>query len=419
MLNYVIIGYGSRGKVYDTEFMQTGKARLVAVCDKREGRQAVCKSLHTGEEVQYYTNEEEFFAEKKDARLCVVATPDGAHVGHAIKALERGYDLLLEKPVACSQEDCERIYETAQKNGRRVFVCHVLRYAPFFYIIKEALSTGKYGKVVTASITENVTWWHQAHSYVRGNWGDTKKSSPMIIAKCCHDLDILNWLVDENPVKVSSMGDLSYFTPRHAPKTAGADCYHCGVADTCIYNCEKLYWDKYAKHGNYGWPVDVVYFGEEKTHEKLTEALKNSSYSKCVFSEGHDAVDHQVVNILYQNGATAHLTMTAFAEEGCREIHVHCENGDIYGNMRDNVLHMNVFGKEKKLVDVSKENDNNFGHGGGDKRLIVGITEYYETGDENAILTSLAQSLSSHMTGFAAEQSRVDGGALKEVKQLG
>lgn len=424
MLNYVIIGYGSRGEIYDTEFMKSGSARLVAVCETREGRIDVCKRLHKGEEIAYYTDEEEFFAEKKDAALCVVATLDAAHVHHALKALSLGYDLLLEKPIACTQEDCERIYEAAKANGRRVFVCHVLRYAPFFYAIKQALDTGVYGKVVNINLTENVAWVNYSHSYVRGNWHDTKETSPTIIAKCCHDLDILNWLIGEEADSVSSIGCASYFAPKNAPQGAGKDCYHCSAAADCIYNCEKFYWERYAAKGNYSWPVNVVYFGEERSHERVTEALKNSRYSQCVFTAEHDTVDHQLVNLSYKSGVTAHLTMTAFSDEDGREIHVHCEKGDIYGNMRENVLHMNVFSThstERKLVDLSKDSGlalGMLGHGGGDQKMIRGIVDYYEKGDENAVRTTLAQSMSSHMIGFAAERSRLNGGAVEKVKRL-
>ena len=416
-MKYVIIGYGSRGKFYDGLFKKTENARLAAVCETRQGRIDLCKKQHEGENVGYYTNDDDFFKAGKLGDLCVVSTLDESHVKHALAALNCGYDLLLEKPIACNEEDCVKIYETAISLNRKVTVCHVLRYAPFFSVIKEELRTGNYGKIQTISLTENVGWWHQAHSYVRGNWHNTKETSPMIIAKCCHDLDLLNWFMDNECISVSSMGSLDYFTRKNAPENSGDNCYDCPAAKDCIYNCEFIYWDLKLKKGVTGWPVDVILYNREFTHENLTAALKASPYSKCVFKSDNDAVDHQVVNVLYENGATAQLTMTAFSEKGGRDIHLHCEKGEIYGQMSENTLHCTLFGKSSKIIDLNKESDNNFGHGGGDIRMIRNIVDGYDCKAVTEV-TPLAQSMSSHMLGFAAERSRVNGGMPEKVRKL-
>ena len=416
-MKYVIIGYGSRGDFYDGLFRKIENTRLAAVCDGRQSRLDLCKKHHENEDVKYYSNDEEFFKAGKLGDLCVVSTLDEMHVRHALAALNCGYDLLLEKPIACNEEDCAKIYETATALKRKVTVCHVLRYAPFFSLIKSELETGNYGKIQTITLTENVGWWHQAHSYVRGNWHNTKKTSPMIIAKCCHDLDLLNWFMNDECVSVSSMGSLDYFTRKNAPENSGDNCYDCPAAKDCLYNCEFIYWDLQLKKGNTGWPVDVILFNREPTHENLTAALKASPYCKCVFKNDNDAVDHQVVNVLYENGATAQLTMTAFSEKGGRDIYLHCEKGEIYGQMSENTIHCTLFGKSSKVIDVNKEADNNFGHGGGDIRMIQNIVDGYEN-KIVAEVTPLAQSMSSHMLGFAAERSRLNGGIPEKVRKL-
>lgn len=416
-MKYVIIGYGSRGRSYDVLFGDIKNTELTAVCDYRQSRLELCKEHHKGENIDYYLNDDEFFKAGKLGDLCVVSTLDETHIKHALAALNCGYDLLLEKPIACSEEDCVKIYETATALNRKVTVCHVLRYAPFFSIIKNELETGNYGKVETITLTENVCWWHQAHSYVRGNWHNTKKTSPMIIAKCCHDLDLLNWFIDSECVSVSSMGSLDYFTRKNAPENSGENCYDCPAAKDCLYNCEFIYWERELKKGNAGWPVDIIMYDREPTHENLTAALKASPYCKCVFKNDNDAVDHQVVNVLYENGATAQLTMTAFSERGGRDIHIHCEKGEIYGQMSENTIHCTLFGKSSKLIDVNKESDNNFGHGGGDIRMICNIVDEYENKDVVEV-TPLAQSMSSHMLGFAAERSRLNGGIPEKVRKL-
>ncbi len=413
-MKYAIIGYGSRGKNYHYQFDLIGADTLVAACDIRKCRLDLIKD----ESIQKFDTDTAFFAAGKLADVCVVSTPDGAHVKHALAALDLGYDLLLEKPIACNMEDVLAIYRKAKQLNRKVFVCHVLRYAPFFYQIKKLLQTGEYGKVMTVNATESVGFWHQAHSYVRGNWHDTKETSPMIIAKCCHDLDILNWLIDDECQTVSSMGSLSYFNAAHAPKDAGKTCYECPHINDCIYSCEKFYWEDNLKKGNRRWPVDVVCDDENIDHEMLTKALKNSDYCKCVYACDNDAVDHQVVNLLYKEGATAHLTMTAFGQGG-RFIHVHCEKGEISGCTADNILHTNIFGKRMEDLDVSKMQGNdvmNFGHGGGDYLLCKDVSEQYR-GLPSAGLTTIEQSISSHTVGFTAEKSRLLGGALLEVKE--
>lgn len=416
-MKYAVLGYGSRGCTYNSLFKLDDRAELTAVCDVRKSRIELCKRNNSDEKIRYYDDENSFFEAGKLADLCVVSTQDSDHVGHALRALSVGYDLLLEKPVACTEEDCFRIYNKAKELGRKVFVCHVLRYAPIFYMLKQELDSGKYGKVVTVTLTENVCWWHQAHSYVRGNWRDAKKSSPMIIAKCCHDLDLLDWFVDANPISVSSMGGLSYFRSQNAPKGSGDNCYECDVAHKCIYNCENIYWNKQGAKGNFNWPLDVIIYGvDNPTHEQVSEALANSPYCKCVFKCDNDAVDHQVVNVSYDNGATAQLTMTAFSEKGGRAIHVHCEKGDIFSSLTKNELHCRVFDQEEKIVDVDKISQDNFGHGGGDKRLIEDIVEIYCGDGSRKALTTLEKSLASHTLGFAAERSRINGGRLEKVK---
>ena len=416
-MKYVIIGYGSRGRSYDILFGEFENTKLTAVCDDRKSRLELCKEHHKGENIDYFMNDDEFFKAGKLGDLCVVSTLDETHVKHALAALNCGYDLLLEKPIACNEEDCVKIYETATALNRKVTVCHVLRYAPFFSIIKNELETGNYGKVETITLTENVCWWHQAHSYVRGNWHNTKKTSPMIIAKCCHDLDLLNWFIDSECVSVSSMGSLDYFTRKNAPENSGENCYDCPAAKDCLYNCEFIYWERELKKGNAGWPVDIIMYDREPTHENLTAALKASSYCKCVFKNDNDAVDHQVVNVLYKNGATAQLTMTAFSEKGGRDIYLHCEKGEIYGQMSENTIHCTLFGKSNKVIDINKESDNNFGHGGGDMRMIFNIVNEYEN-KEIIEVTPLAQSMSSHMLGFAAERSRLNCGTPEKVRKL-
>ena len=288
-------------------------ATVAAVCDISPERLELAKKELNLDDSQLFSNEADFFAAGKFGELCVVSSPDNCHKRHAQAAMSLGYDLHLEKPIACTKEDCIEIYDKAKELDRNVFVCHVLRYAPFFSDIKTELMTGKYGKISTINLTENVAYWHQAHSYVRGNWRNTKTSSPMIIAKCCHDIDILCWLVDASCTGVSSMGALNYFTKANAPQNSGERCVDCPAAGDCIYNAEKFYLEL-LRNGEKGWPINVL--ATQPTEESIFEAVKNGPYGRCVYNCDNDAVDHQVVNLEFEGGITAHLTMTAFSQSG-------------------------------------------------------------------------------------------------------
>lgn len=399
-----VIGFGSRGKLYCDLFRETG-AEVVAVCDSRKERLDLAKESFNLPSDKLFGDSKDFFRQKP-ADLCIVATQDSQHKEHAIAAMECGYDLLLEKPIATTKEDCLKIQDTAQKLNRKVFVCHVLRYAPFFAAIKNELDSGKYGRVSTINLTENVAYWHYAHSYVRGNWRNKSLSSPMIIAKCCHDLDLISWFIDKKCLAVSSFGDLGFFKPENAPQNSAARCLDCKVKDQCAYDAERFYVFDGIDKGLTSWPVDIL--ATNPTREKIYDALRNTNYGKCVFKSDNDVVDHQVVNMEFGGGITAHLTMTAFSRDCYREIHVHCEKGEIYGSMYDNMLYCNVFGNESKTININDIEENQYAHGGGDINLIRDIVNY---GKKSAkALTDITLSMQSHIIGFAAEESRLEKG---------
>lgn len=385
--------------------------KIVALCDTDKSKLQLAKKNLDLDDSALYDSDEKFFARGKIADILFVCTQDALHFSHAIKGMKLGYDLLLEKPIATSIKECDLILKTAHETGRKVFVCHVLRYAPFFNEIKNEIRSGNYGKVITISMTENVAYWHQAHSYVRGNWRNDKQSTPMIIAKCCHDLDLLSWFIDDKCISVSSNGELSVYKKENAPEGCARMCLDCKYIKDCPYSAEKIYIKDRAEKGFLEWPCDIIV--NEPTVEKLYDALKTSPYGRCVYKCDNNVVDHQIVNMQFKNGATAQLTMTAFSQDCYREIHVHCEKGEIYGNMKDNKLFCNIFGKESKVIDVNIVADSAYGHGGGDWRMIDDVLSVY-SGKEAKNLTTIDNSMQSHYIGFNAEISRRNGG--KNIK---
>lgn len=402
------IGFGSRGKLYCDIFAKFG-AEVAAVCDNKRERLEYAGEIHGISPDMLFESAGQFFGSGKLADLCIVATQDAQHREHSVAAMKAGYDLLLEKPIATTLEDCLEIQDVAKKLGRRVFVCHVLRYAPFFALIKNELDSGKYGRISTINLTENVGFWHYGHSYVRGNWRNRASSSPMIIAKCCHDLDLLCWFIGGKCNAVSSFGSLNFFRQENAPEGSAERCLDCKVKESCEYDAERFYVFERVDKGITKWPVDVL--ATNPTRENIYKALRETNYGKCVFRSDNDVVDHQVVNMEFEGGITAHLTMTAFSKQVYREIHVHCERGEIYGDMLKNVLSCTVFGKESKEINLNEIVSYNDAHGGGDTMMIKDIVDFYGSSFGKG-LTDIERSMQSHIIGFAAEESRLKRGAV-------
>ena len=404
-MDVAIIGFGTRGQYYAYLFKKRN-VNVVAVCDSDLQKLQIAKNKYSVAGDRLFADEKEFFGKGKMADLLVVSTQDADHYGHAVQGLEIGYDLLLEKPIASDLKECIEIRDMSIQLNRKIFVCHVLRYAPFFTSLKKELDSGKFGKVVTINMTENVSYWHQAHSYVRGSWRSAENSTPMIIAKCCHDLDIIVWLTNSDCEYVSSFGDLSYYKRENAPEGSADYCYDCRYIADCPYSADKIYIKDRAEKGRLNWPCNAVV--PSPTTETLKAALKRGQYGKCVFKCDNDVVDHQVVNMRFVNGATASLTMTAFGNHS-RVIFVHCEKGELYGYLEENKIHCDIFGKEHYTIDTNSSKDVFSGHGGGDERMIEDVINATE-GAQSSTLTSIAVSVQSHIIGFNAEKSRLDNG---------
>lgn len=408
-MKYAVLGLGGRGCAYSYNFKADGRAQMVAVCDINPGRCELAVREFGVDPKMCFNNINDFFAIGKIADLLVIATQDADHYEHALAALEVGYDLLLEKPISDSYERCREIYEKAKEKNCRVYICHVLRYAPQFKCVKEALDTGKYGEIVTLSLTENVEFHHQCHSYVRGSWADTTKSTPMIIAKCCHDTDMISWWLGHKPcISVSSYGSLTYFKGENAPEGATDYCFECPHKETCPASAITTYrrcpdWLRPCVND---FSLLTPEYAENLLHDK------NIPYSRCVYKCNNNAVDHQVLNMLFEGGATAQLTMTAFTQTGYREFHIHCTKGDIFSD-GDSVT-FRTFGDtfcagETKTVNIGDLTEGNYAHGGGDALLSKDIIEIYDGNGGNG-LTTIETSLQSHAIGFAAEESRLNGG---------
>lgn len=411
-----VLGLGGRGMLY-SDIVKTrcgDTAELVAVCDILQAKRKRAAENFGLPDEMIFDDYKMMLSRGKLADILIIATQDADHYEHAMAALDVGYDILLEKPIAPSEDECIRIAEKAVLAGRRVAVAHVLRYTPFYQTVKDLIDDGAVGKVMTVSQTENVNYLHQAHSYVRGNWRNSRESSPMILAKSCHDLDIIKWLIGESCLAVTSFGSLSYYREENAPAGSSERCIDCGLRDECVYDAVKFY-----SNDIYGFELI------SKGNPDFEDVMRTSGYGKCVYKCDNDVVDHQVVNMLFGGGATAQFTMTAFSATGHRYIKVHGTTGEIEGDVEEGKINLRVFGRPHLDREIVMDKGINLSdgsipgeHAGNcDARLLQDFLAYV-AGDSTAKgLTGIDVSLESHMMCFLAERSRLNGGEVYRLNK--
>ena len=416
--SFILIGAGGRGLTYTRQMLKMPeKYKLVAMADPSPNKQDICKREFGLTEEACYEDWKDILAKPKMADIAVIATMDHLHYEPAMKAIELGYDLLLEKPVANTEKECIDIANAAKKAGVRVLVCHVLRYTSFYRTVKSIIESGMIGEVMSVDQVEAIGDVHFSHSYVRGNWQNTKTAAPMILAKSCHDLDIIQWLVNKPCKKVSSFGDLTYFKPENAPAGAPHVCIgnDCPVKAECPYACENVY----VNPENPTSPNNPVWKGiyrlsvathPEFSDEEIIESLKKDSFGRCVFHSDNNVNDHQVVTMEFEGGATATLTVNAF-NGGGRHTRVYGTKGELYAYMSDDEVYVRTFkDKKKHFIPVEKTEESIAGgHGGGDYGIIVDLYNYLEGNDVQYGASEIGISVLNHMMGFAAEESRKEG----------
>ena len=412
-VTFAICGCGSRGLEAYAPFQELHpeRMRIAAGADSRPERLAMLRERYGLAEDRCFASDEELLAQPRLADAMIIATQDRQHVPAALAALDKGYHLLLEKPISPDLDQCRQLVEKARETGRMVVVCHVLRYTKFYGTLEAMLRRGEIGKIETIDAVENVAYWHQAHSFVRGNWRRSDETSPMILAKSCHDMDILRWLAGERCLKVQSFGSLDYFRPDRAPAGAAERCLDgCACKAACPYDAEKIYLT--APHSGLrtkgpGWPCNVLC--DEPTEERIYEALRTGPYGRCVFHCDNDVVDHQTVNLEFANNIHATFTMTAFTDTCRRTIHVTGTLGEIIGDMEAQTLRLRRFGQPEEVIDLRTGDGEFAGHGGGDMGLIADFCALL-SGEKAESLTDVSVSVESHTMALAAEQSRLEGG---------
>ena len=400
----LIVGAGSRGTTY-ASLARPNEARVVGVAEPRDGWRERMAEAHGVPPANVTRDWRELASRAKLADAVVIATPDRLHVEPAIAFARKGYHVLLEKPMAPDEDGCRRIVSAALDAGVVFAVCHVLRYTPYSRRIKELVEGGAIGDVVSVQRLEPVGYWHQAHSYVRGNWRREDLASSMLLAKCCHDLDWIRFVLGSRCVAIQSFGALKHFRAVSKPPGAASRCVECSVEPSCPYSAVKIYLGRVVS-GQAGWPVDVLV--PEVTEASVLEALRIGPYGRCVYGCDNDVVDHQIVNMLFDGGQTASLTMTGFTEAGHRQTRIFGTKGQLVGDGRT-IRRFDFLTDRWEVIEPGAADPSILGgHGGGDVGLMEAFVDAVRHGDQHRVLSGPRESLESHLMAFAAERSRTE-----------
>ena len=406
-VSVIIIGAGGRGGTY-AQYAEKfpNSMKVVGVADLNDYRRKRVSEKHNIPAENQFGHYNDLLAKPKFADAVVIATPDNLHYEPCMKALALGYDVLLEKPVAPTEKECRDIMKQAHKYNRIVAVCHVLRYAPYYVALKQVLDSGAIGDIVSIQHFEPVRYYHFAHSYIRGNWPNSKTTTPVILAKSCHDLDILRWLINKPCESIAAEGSLHLFRKEMMPKGAtdrcidnvgGGDCPH---EKECPYSAKYIYMEQKKFLGPFDLP--------RKDPALIREKLKSLNYGRCVYRCNNDQCDHYVAIMRFQDGITASFSMDAFTPYGGRRTRIMGTKGFIEGDMTTFTFydfrtnHKSVW--DQKVSEVAEYKGS--GHGGGDHLLVRDFLRAVSAQDATLLSSTIDVSIESHVMGFMAEKSR-------------
>lgn len=393
----ILIGAGHRGSIYaDYAVKNDDELKIIAVADNNAERRKRTARQHKIPADQCFKDWKEVFVKEKMADAVIIATPDQLHTAPCLAALDAGYDILLEKPIAPTEEECRLILEKARATGRIVAVCHVLRYSPYFRELKAVIDAGLIGEIISMQHMEPIEHVHMSHSYVRGKWRNSKMAAPIILAKSSHDTDIIRWLVNSPVHDVHCFGNLRWFKNANAPEGSTERCTDgCKVEDSCPYSALQIYYRDRKRTYVFDLPED-----EDEQGPFILEQLKTSDYGRCVYRMDNDQPDHLTVNMLFENGTTAAFSMEAHVSYEGRKTRIMGSKGDIIGDMESFVL---TDFKTRKQTSWSLKTD---AHGGGDHRLVKDWVQAVYQQNKDLLSSSIEVSVESHLMAFAAERSR-------------
>ncbi len=419
-LKTIIVGGGHRSLTYAAlSEIESDKMEIVGVADPDEYRRKTIAERFGIPEDKCFKSADELAAAPKFADAVINGTMDHIHIETTIPLLKAGYDVLLEKPFAVNEEEARALVEAAEKYGRKVMVCFVLRYAPFYRKIKDLILAGEIGDIISIQTNEYVSYHHMSTSHVRGKWNNSDRChSSMLLAKCCHDLDIMMWLMGNvKPKYVSSFGNNMQFVKENAPDNSGTRCLvDCPLVDECLYSAKRIYIDHPDRWSFYVW--DALENIETPTIEDKINLLKTSPYGVCAYKSDNNVVDHQSVSVMFANGATGTHNMVGGTSYGTRTIHITGTKGIIKGDFEKAKFVLSKIDPrpgcehDDTKFDLKIDNDT---HGGGDLDLVRDFVAYVRNEQPSVSCTDIHDSLSGHLVVFLADKSRENNGIPEEV----
>jgi predicted dehydrogenase len=402
----LIIGAGNRGAIYASYArLHPEQIKIVGVAEPREYYRNQMANTHQIQTENVFVDWKDALNRPKFADAAILATQDTLHLEPAVALLKKGYHLLLEKPMAPNKADCRKIVETALHSNGLFAVAHVLRYTPYTQKLKNLLDSGIIGDIVSIQHLEPVGYWHFAHSFVRGNWRNETESSPILLAKSCHDLDWIRYIMGTPCQAISSFGSLIHFRKEQQPANAADRCVTCSYEPQCPYSAPRIYLER-VKRGECDWPVDVI--TPVVTKENVKEAIRTGPYGRCVYACDNDVLDNQVVNMVFEQGKTATFTLCAFTRKEDRRTSIFGTEGELYGN-GEQIRYTNFLTDQTKVVDVPLPVDSIFQkHGGGDYGFMQHFVAAIAENNPDQILSGPEETLETHFMVFAAERARTE-----------
>lgn len=379
-------------------------AKLVAIVEPDKARLSVIRELFQLPEAVCFNDIESFFASEPQLDACIIGTPDNLHFDLTHRAMDRGWNVLLEKPMAQTADECRSIAKAAEEKGRLVSVCYVLRYHPYFIKMRELSRRPEMGRVLSVSHTEHVGNDRTAHTYVRGPWNVAEMDTTVFLSKCCHDVDFVLWLIGNDVRTVRSYGKENHFTPENAPEGAAPRCLECRHEKTCRYSAVDLYVRRK------DWIKGFVPTAGETHEDAVMRALKESRYGRCVYAcPTNDVLDHQVVELEMHSGIHAEIAMKCPTEEDNRVTRIEFENAVLEGD-EEMITVTYKDGREPESYDFTWSKGMAF-HADADLHIVADFIEKTLHDDVN-VRTASSEAVVSHIVCFMAEESRLSDGKL-------
>ena len=415
-LTSVLIGAGNRGCIYaDYSLVKPDELKIIAVVEPNDLRRKEAQIKYNIPSDRVFVNIDDFIKEKIQCDFVINATMDDLHYQTAKTLMENGYNILLEKPIVSNENELIELQNIAHDKGVKVIVCHILRYTKFYKKIKEIINSGLIGEISTIEVNEHVGIAHFVDSFVRGKWGKQSEcGSGFLLQKSCHDMDLICWLNNRtSPEYISSFGSRSLFIKENKPQNATKYCIDCPHEKTCLYSARKIHVEldsmPFQTWSDMNKPIDQI------TKEEKLEWIKNHPYGRCVYDNGGDINDRQTVMMQFKNGSTAMFTMIGAVSRAQRYLHICGNKGEIEGKLDENKFLLRIFDRSENNFDYKEEeinvsenvvtNEKYNGHGGGDYAIMEETCRYFNGDDSSVSITSLDDSINSHLVVYAAEKS--------------